>query len=362
MAFDRNKPNNQLPPLPPKIDLENRTVLKKSIDAHRQLGELKGLAQAIPNPAILVNTIVLQEAQASSEIENIVTSGDRLFQAFASKKERIDPQTKEVLRYREAVWHGYNQLQKKSILTTNLLVELCQIIRQSAEGIRKITGTKIIRGPGDVVYTPPEGVSIIREKLHQLEKFIHSEDDELDPLVKLALIHYQFEAIHPFSDGNGRTGRILNILYLILNEYINLPILYPSQYIMRHKSAYYRLLQSVTEKDQWIPWIEYILSALTDTAKRTNRRIVNIQALFEETCRRVKKNLPAYMYSRELVELLFENPYCKVEFLVRQGIAKRQRASVYLKELEKTGILKMVKIGRENLFLNVDLWEILEAS
>ena len=361
MTFDRNKPNNFLPPLPPEIDLENAVLLKKAIQANRYLGELKGLAKTMANPAILVNSIVLQEARASSEIENIVTTQDNVFRAFASPSEKTDPRTKEVLRYREAVWAGTRALQKRSMISTNLLIELSQIIRKVNDGIRRISGTTVSRADGTVIYTPPDGEDRIRGMLADLEKFINMDTDGLDPLIKMALVHYQFEAIHPFTDGNGRTGRILNVLYLMLKNYLDQPILYLSGTIIRNKTSYYRNLQNVTEKNQWMPWIEYILSMLSETASRTIDKIVRIQSLFEETCSRAKRELPAYMYSLELMELLFENPYSKVQFLVSRGIAQRQRASVYLKELEKAGILKGVKIGRENLFLNTGLWAVLEG-
>lgn len=361
MVFDRTSPNNALLPLPPECDLENPTILKQAIQASRYLGELKGLARTMPNPAILVNTLVLQEARASSEIENIVTTQDALFRAFASQSPKMDAQTKEVLRYREAVWAGTNAIQDKPVITTNLLIQLSQIIREVEEGIRKIPGTTISKTDGTVIYTPPEGESVIRGKLSDLERFINLDEDGLDPLIKMALIHYQFEAIHPFSDGNGRTGRILNVLYLILKGYLDLPILYLSKSIIKRKNEYYRNLQQVTEEGLWISWIRYILSALTETARETNERILLILALFDETFNRASRELPAYMVSKELIELLFENPYCKVQFLVQKGIAQRQRASVYLKELERIGILKRVKSGRENLFLNVKLWEVLEG-
>ena len=231
MPFDRTIPFNALPSLPPDIDLEQPALLKQAIQCTRCLGELKGLTRTMPNPAILINSIVLQESQASSEIENIVTTQDKLFQAFASPNEKMDPQTKEVLRYREAIWAGYHSIQNKSLITTNLLIELSQIIREVKEGIRKVPGTTISRTGGTVIYTPPEGEGIIRDKLADLEKFINVDDDGLDPLIKMALIHYQFEAIHPFSDGNGRTGRILNVLYLLLKGYLDLPVLYLSRMI-----------------------------------------------------------------------------------------------------------------------------------
>ena len=226
MPFDPAKPNNVLPLLPPKADLETKAVLKKAITANKALAELKGLGQTIPNQTMLVNTITLQEAQASSEIENIITTADALFRAFSSKTGQIDSATKEVLRYREAIWNGYQALKGKSTLTTNLFIQLLQTIKKNQAGIRNTLGTKIASDrTGEVIYTPPEGEEVIREKLKNLEEYIHAEN-KIDPLIKLAVIHYQFESIHPFSDGNGRTGRILCILYLIQQSLLELPVLY----------------------------------------------------------------------------------------------------------------------------------------
>ncbi|MCH8874965.1 Fic family protein, partial [candidate division KSB1 bacterium] len=237
MPFDPAKPYNALPLLPPKADLETKAVLKKAIAANKALAELKGLGQTIPNQTMLVNTITLQEAQASSEIENIITTADALFRAFSAKTGQIDPATKEVLRYREAIWDGYRALKSKSTLTTNLFIQIVQTIKKNQAGIRNTLGTKIASDrTGEVIYTPPEGEEVIREKLKNLEEYIHSVN-KIDPLIKLAVIHYQFEAIHPFSDGNGRTGRILCILYLIQQNLLELPVLYLSQYIINRKSA-----------------------------------------------------------------------------------------------------------------------------
>lgn len=246
MSFSLEKPYNDLPLLPPKAEIETMAILKKAISASRALAELKGLGETIPNQAILVNSIILQEAKASSEIENIITTNDALFRAFSAKTSRIDPATKEVLRYREALWQGFTSLKDRPFLTTNLFIRIVQTIRANKADIRDTPGTKIANTTtGEVVFTPPEGEEIIRDKLKNLEDYIHSEN-EIDPLIKLALIHYQFEAIHPFTDGNGRTGRILNILYLTQNNLLELPVLYLSKYIIEQKSDYYRLLRSVT--------------------------------------------------------------------------------------------------------------------
>jgi Fic family protein len=358
MKYNPLEPYNELPLLPPDHDVETRAVLKKAISAGRALAELKGLGQTIPNQAILIDSLILQEAKASSEIENIITTNDALFKAFSAKTGKIDSATKEVLRYRQALWEGFNALKKRP-LSTNLFVSIFQAIKQSDAGIRMMPGTAIKNmGTGRIVYTPPEGEKIIRDKLNNLEEFIHA-DDEIDPLIKLALIHYQFEAIHPFPDGNGRTGRIINILFLAFKGLLDLPVLYLSKYIIERKNDYYILLRGVTEKDEWEPWILYMLDAVEQTALFTKTRITDIRNLLEKNLLFAKKKLPARVFSKELIEVIFRQPYTKGEFLVSDGIAERQTSAEYLKELEKIGILHRQKIGRENLYLNVQLYKLL---
>ncbi len=361
MNFDRNRPYNELPSLPPKTKLETSRILKKTISANRQLAELKGTAKTIPNQVILINSITLQEARTSSEIENVITTNDKLFEAFSSKLEGIDPQTKEVLRYREALWEGHGTMKRRQILSTNLFIMIYNIIKKTTAGIRKTPGTRIADGEGQIVYTPPEGENLIRDKLKNLEDFIHDETDDIDPLIKLAVIHYQFEAIHPFTDGNGRTGRILNVLYLVNRGLLDLPILYLSNHIIQNKIEYYDRLRDVTEKNAWENWILFMLHAVEETSQSTKEKILQIHQLYLDTLAHAKRALPGYIYSKELIELLFEQPYCKVQFIVDRGIAKRQRAAVYLNELENAGILKKKKVGKENLFLNVQLYDLLSA-
>lgn len=359
MSFNPKVPYNNLPPLPPKVDIETKGILKKVTAARSALAELKGLGETIPNPSLLVDSLILQEAKASSEIENIITTSDALFQAFTAKTKNIDPATKEVLRYREALWKGHNILKNRPVLSTNLFIELVQTIKEHSGGIRRMPGTAVANAAtGVVVYTPPEGEAIIRDKLKNLEDFIHA-DDDLDPLIKLALIHYQFEAIHPFSDGNGRTGRIINILFLVQSGLLDLPVLYLSKSIIEHKNDYYRLLREVTEKGLWEPWILFMLKAVEETAVFTRERTQAIRALMTATTEKAKEKLPNRVYSKELIETIFRQPYTKGQFLVDAGIAKRQTASEYLKELERVGILKPHKIGKETLYLNVDLYELL---
>ena len=356
MKFDPNKPFDDLPLLPPKVDVETKPVLK------RALAELKGLGGTIPNQALLVNSLILQEAKASSEIENVITTNDALFRAFTAKTSRVDSATKEVLRYREALWEGYNALKERPILSTNLFVTIVQRIRENQAGIRNTPGTTIANSAtGEIIYTPPEGETIIRDKLKNLEDFIHA-GDEMDPLIKLALIHYQFEAIHPFSDGNGRTGRIINILFLILRGLLDLPVLYLSKAIIERKNDYYRLLRQVMQKNQWEPWILYMLASIEETAIFTRERILAIRNLMLETMEKARRELPRRVYSKELIELLFQQPYCKISFLVDAGIASRNIASSYLGELVKINILKKETIGRETLYLNHKLYELLSTK
>ena len=361
MPFDRLVPYNDLPPLPPNVELETPKVLKEAIQASRALAELKGASDLIPNQKLLIQAIGLQEAKSSSEIENIVTTNDQLYLAFAQTNPNIDSQTKEVLFYKDALWHGYKALTKDRLLTTPLFVELVQIVNNTTEGIRTLPGTKLLNPHSkQIVYTPPEGESVIRDKLSNLEKFIYT-NTELDPLVKMALIHYQFEAIHPFPDGNGRVGRILNILYLIHEKLLDLPILYLSQYIIAHKEAYYRGLREVTTENQWENWILFMLTGITETATKARQCILKIQTLMIKTTDLIKKELPK-IYSKELVEVIFQQPYCKIKFLEDADIARRQTASVYLKELERIGILKGVKIGNEKYYIHSALYKILISS
>lgn len=357
--FDKDKPYNDLPPLPPSTEIENTEILKTAIGANKSLAELKGMAKTIPNQSILINSLPLQEAKSSSAIENVLTTSDKLFEAFASQAKDYDPQTKEVLRYKEALWEGFDRLSRNNLLTTNLFINIYQKIKETTAGIRNTPGTKIATSTGQVIYTPPEGENLIRDKLANLEKYINSADDKIDPLIKLAVIHYQFEAIHPFTDGNGRTGRIINILYLVQQKLLELPVIYLSRYIIENKNDYYNLLKTVTEKNEWSSWILYILRGILNTAETTVNKIVDIKNLLDKTIVDMKQKLPSRIYSKELIELLFTQPYCKVEFVVNAGISKRQTAAEYLKEIENTSLLKSKKVGKEVLYLNQPLFELL---
>jgi len=357
MVFDRDKPFNDLPLLPPDVDLESKAIFKKAIAANRELAELKGAGDAIPNQAILVNSIVLQEARLSSEIENIVTTSDELYKAADEDPSKVDQPTKEVLHYREALWHGFENLKTRP-LSTNLFIELVGIIKQIDLGIRKVPGTKIADSRGQIVYTPPEGEALLRELLANLERFMNAEDG-IDPLVKLAVFHYQFEAIHPFTDGNGRTGRIINILYLVEQELLKIPVLYLSHYIIRNKADYYAGLRRVTEQNAWEEWILYMLEAIAATARQTRDKIIRIRDLMNAAQEEARTKAPK-IYSKDLIELIFEQPYCKIRFLEQRALAKRQTASVYLKTLEEIGLLQSLKVGREVYFMNMPLLAILK--
>lgn len=354
-------PYNDLPPLPPKQDIESKTILKRCIAARASLARLKQAAELIPNQAMLINTLPVMEARASSEIENIVTTTDKLFQSLQMDTERQDPATKEALQYRTALFAGYESLTSRPLCTQTAIM-VCNAIKHPYEmAIRKTGGTALKGGnSGNVVYTPPEGEETIRGKLANWERFIH-ESGDLDPLIIMAAAHYQFEAIHPFTDGNGRTGRILNSLLLIEKGLLDLPILYLSRYIIENRADYYRLLLGVTEQQDWESWIIYILDGVADTADWTVSKIDAIRRLFEQTRQHIRTHAQG-IYTHELVNLLFEQPYTRIANLEAAGIAKRQTASKYLKELSDIGVLQEIAIGRDKLFIHPRLMELLRGE
>lgn len=356
-----NIPYNDLPPLPPKQDIESKTILKRCITARASLARLKQAAELIPNQAMLINTLPVMEARASSEIENIVTTTDKLFQSLQMDTERQDPATKEALQYRTALFAGYESLTSRPLCTQTAIM-VCNAIKHPYEmAIRKTGGTALKGGnSGNVVYTLPEGEETIRGKLANWERFIH-ESGDLDPLIIMAAAHYQFEAIHPFTDGNGRTGRILNSLLLIEKGLLDLPILYLSRYIIENRADYYRLLLGVTERQDWESWIIYILDGVADTADWTVAKIDAIRRLFEQTRQHIRTHAQG-IYTHELVNLLFEQPYTRIANLEAAGIAKRQTASKYLKELSDIGVLQEIAIGRDKLFIHPRLMELLRGE
>ena len=356
-AWRPDRPYNALPSLPPKVDLETKAVLKQCITARAALAELKQAAQLIPNQAMLINTLPLLEARASSEIENIVTTADELFRFAGGEQGATDPATREALRYRAALYAGYQSLRERP-LSTVTAVEICQTIKDRQIDIRRVPGTALAnQRSGEVIYTPPEGADLLRSQLANWEQFLHNET-ALDPLVRMAVGHYQFEAIHPFADGNGRTGRILNILFLVQAGLLAVPILYLSREIIRQKAEYYGLLLQVTRDQAWEPWLLYMLEAVEETSRWTLAKIVAIRALAEHTAEFVRRTLPK-IYSRELVDLIFAQPYCRIANLDAAGIAKRQTASKYLLELVGAGVLTEQAAGKEKLFVHPKLMNVL---
>ncbi|HMO81150.1 MAG TPA: Fic family protein [Pyrinomonadaceae bacterium] len=354
--WDPKKPYQDLPKLPPKADIETKTVLRKCIEARAALAELKQAAELIPNPSILINTLPLLEAKASSEIENIVTTTDKLFEHLNSEA-NADPATKEALRYSTALFQGFRALSKYP-LSTRTAEEICSKIKGVEMRIRKVPGTALgNQATGEIVYTPPVGEDVLRELLANWERFLHNET-EIDPLIRLAVAHYQFEAIHPFTDGNGRTGRIINSLFLIEQQLLGLPVLYLSRYILERRADYNRLLLTVTREEAWEAWIEFMLDAVEDTSRWTTNKIAAIRELAEATAEYVKTKLPR-IYSHEFVSLIFELPYCRIGNVVDKGIAKRQTASNYLKQLVEIGVLVENARLREKLFINPRLMKLL---
>lgn len=358
--FDPAKPYKDLPRLPPETEVEGRPILKALVDAHSALAGLKQAGHLIPNQAILTNTIPILEARASSEIENIVTTADRLFQFAQDEREPADAATKEALRYRTALRRGVELLKTRPV-TTLMAVEVCRTLRGIDIDIRRTPGTALTNlATGAVVYTPPEGEPLLRDLLANWERYLH-DAGEVDPLVRMAVSHYQFEAIHPFTDGNGRTGRILNLLYLVEQQLLDLPVLYLSRSIIATKADYYRRLSEVTSAGAWEPWILYVLNAVRDTARWTTAKIHAIRDLLAHTTAHVQKEA-ASLYTRELVELIFVQPCSRIGAVVNAGLAQRQTASEYLKELCGIGVLHEVKVGREKLFLHPKLLTLLASD
>lgn len=348
--FDPLRPYDDLPSLPPATEVESKELLKQCIAARAALAELRMASRLLPNPEVLTRYLLLLEAKDSSEIENIVTTNDALFKAASLDLENVDPATKEAMSYFTAITRGFLSLHERPI-TTRTAIDLCSIIKNAEIGLRRIPGTTLRNThTGEVIYTPPEGEHRIRDLLANWETFINTEKN-LDPLIRMAIQHYQFEAIHPFLDGNGRTGRVLNILCLVQDGLLDRPTLHLSRHILRTKGEYYRLLNRVTAEQDWQPWISYMLGAVETTARWTNHKIAAIERLMHSTATLILHERPK-IYSRELLELIFELPYCRIANLVERDIAKRQTAAEYLAALTEIGVLGSVKIGRDKLFVN----------
>ncbi len=351
MSWYPEKPFNDLPPLPPEAELETTRVLKQCIRSRTALAELNQAADFLPDKELLINVMPLLEARASSEIENIVTTTDRLFRSTILEKQVIDSATKEALSYRKALHAGFQSIMERP-LSTSTAEAICSVIKGKEMRIRQVPGTTLMNDrTGETIYTPPAGEHLIREKLSNWERFIHDAETELDPLIVMAVAHYQFEAIHPFADGNGRTGRVINLLLLVSLGLLKAPILYHSRGIIRRKEEYYRNLTAVTSRQDWETWILYILEIIEESARWTYRKIEEIRQLRSTTKTRLKED-HANIYSAELLDVLFHQPYCRIADLVSAGIAKRQAASTYLRQLVDAGLLAEEKIGREKLFIH----------
>ncbi len=331
-------------------------MLRKCVGARAALAELKQAAELIPNASMLINTLPVLEAQASSEIENIVTTADELFR-HAHEDGQANAATREALRYRSALLEGFRDLEHRPI-TTRTAEKICSRIKGVVMQVRQIPGTKLAnQATGEIIYTPPEGETVIRDLLADWERFQH-EAETIDPLVRMAIGHYQFEAIHPFTDGNGRTGRVLNSLFLVEHGLLPLPILYLSRHITANKSDYYGLLLGVTRDGAWEPWLLYMLTGVEVTARWTLAKIASIRKLAELTTAHVRQELPK-IYTRELVDVIFSQPYCRITNLVDAGIAGRQAASRYLKKLVRIGVLEEMAVSKEKLFLHPKLMRLL---
>lgn len=346
----------QLPILPLAIDLETKAVLKQLNAANRKLAELKGVALTIPNETILINTLALQEAKDSSAVENIVTTHDDLYRAASDMNSlAVSAAAKEVYSYVEALKHGFSLVRKTKLLTNSTIKEIQQVLEHNSAGFRRAPGTTFKNQLGEIVYTPPQDEEEIQKFMTNLERFINDDTiSELDPLIKMAIIHHQFESIHPFFDGNGRTGRIINILYLVIKDLLDTPILYLSRYVIRNKSEYYRLLQDVRENNSWEEWVLFILKGVEETAEQTIYLVKQISIMMTDYKFKMR---PVFgkVYRHELLNNLFNHPYTKIEFIINDLGVKRLTAAKYLDMLVEMQLLKKIKVGRDNYYLNTKL-------
>ncbi len=356
MTWRPDDPYNALPPLPPAAPVETVAVLKRAIEARSAVAALDQAALRMPNPAVLLNAIPILEAQASSEIENIVTTTDELFRFAQDQSDLAAPETKETLRYRTALFAGLESVRSRPLSATTA-TEICSIVQGREMDVRKLPGT-IIASPVThrAIYTPPQGETVVREKLANWADFVHN-SDEIDPLVRMAVAHYQFEAIHPFDDGNGRTGRILNILMLVNAGLLASPILYLSRFIIAHKDDYYRLLLNVTRDAAWEQWVLFMLAAVETTAITTLAKIDAIQALQAEVREQLRGTSAGA--NSDLLDVLFEQPYSRIADVIEQCAVSRPTATKWLNELVAVGVLRDVKAGRERLFINQRFLDIL---
>lgn len=352
--------NYKIPQLPLVQDIETKVVLKKLALAHKALAELNGVAETIPNEVIILNTLSLQEAKDSSAIENIITTHDELFSSDSFARNFTSSAAKEVYNYATALKDGFSVVKKQGLLTCNQIIDIQSTLEETRTGFRKLPGTELKNDhTGEVVYTPPQSYDEILELMSNLEKFINNKDlCDWDPLVKMAVIHHQFESIHPFYDGNGRTGRIINILFLVKEGLLNLPILYLSRYINQNKGTYYKLLQETRTTQNWEPWLMYILEAIEQTSIQTSAIVRGIKGLMMQHKKKIRAELPK-IYSQDLINNLFKHPYTKIDFVVQDLQVTRQTASKYLDLLIDKKLLTLQKIGKENFYINNALFEYL---
>jgi Fic family protein len=336
---------------------ETHAIMKKVVSANRALAELKGIVKTIPNEQIIINTLALQESKDSSEIEQIVTTHDDIYKS--DDDTTLSHEGKEVKDYARALKIGTAKIKKQGMITNNILLAIVKMVKANDAGLRTTEGTKLKNGSGDVIYTPPQNPREIIELMSNLEKYINNNElDDLDPLVKMAIIHHQFESIHPFYDGNGRVGRILNILYLILNDLLDIPVLYMSGYIIKTKSDYYRLFQEVRDDDKWEDWVLYMLDAVEQTSKRTIETVKDIRDLMLKQKTIIRSNAEK-IYSQELLNIIFSHPYTKIDFLVDSLSISRNTASRHLNKLVDLGVLRLHKIGRVHYYMNIELMSVL---
>jgi Fic family protein len=355
------KPTYVLPTLPPSVDLETVPVLKALNRASRALADLKGQARTIPNQGILIDTLALQEAKASSEVENIVTTQDELFQADVFPDEPQSPAAKEVARYRDALRLGHRRLlETEGLIPNSTLIDMFRLLKGRDDGFRTTPGTALKNErSGEVVFVPPQDAREIVALMTELERFVNEDEvSDLDPLIKMALIHHQFESIHPFPDGNGRIGRILNVLYLTRTGLLDIPILYLSRHITRNKSDYYRLLQAVRDEGRWEDWVIYMLDGVADTAVTTLQLVQGIGEQMRAAKHRMRKELPK-LYSQELLNNLFRHPYTRIEYVQNELGVTRQTAARYLDILDENGFVDKHRAGKHNYFINTPLVRLL---
>ena len=350
----------RLPQLPLPSEIETRAVLKKLSTARAALAGLNGIAESIPNERIIINTLALQEAKDSSAIENIVTTHDELYSSDSQAHQFVSLAAKEVYNYAHALLEGYQQVKQTGLLTSNNIIALQALLEENDAGFRKVPGTVLKNEQtGEVVYMPPQNHADIVSLMGNLEHFINDDSlSDIDPVIKMAIIHHQFESIHPFYDGNGRTGRIVNILYLVKEGLLKLPILYLSRFINQNKAAYYNLLQQTRQTEQWEPWILYILDAVEQTALQTSDMIRDIKVLMTSHKQKIRTELPK-VYSQDLINSLFRHPYTKIEFVKKDLNVARKTAARYLDSLCEIDLLHKKKLGKENYYFNDDLISIL---